>query len=36
MNETIGPYGPQLIWHFGTLLAKNTELSLSGQYIKAH
>ena len=32
----IGPHGPELIWHFGTKLAKNSLLSLCGQYIKAH
>ena len=26
----------QSIWHFGTKLAKGTQLSLSGPYIKAH
>ena len=24
----IGPYGPELVWHFGTSLAKNTHLVL--------
>ena len=27
-KQNIGPYGPELIWHFG---AKNTQLSLSGK-----
>ena len=27
----IGPHGSELIWHFGTQLVKNTQLSLSGQ-----
>ena len=31
-----GPYGPELIWHFGIQLAKNIQLSLSGQYAKAN
>ena len=30
----IGPYGPELIWHFDTLLAKNTKFSLSGPYVQ--
>ena len=29
VRKKIGPGGPELIWHFGTLLAKNTQLSLS-------
>ena len=32
----LGPYGPELILHFGTQLAKNTQLSRSGPYAKAH
>ena len=31
-----GAYGPELIWHFDTQLAKNTQLRLSGLYVKAH
>ena len=31
-----GPYGLELIWHFGTYLVKNTQLSLGGPHIKAH
>ena len=34
--KKIGPYGPQLIWHFSTQLAKSTQLSLHGPHIKAH
>ena len=30
----IGPYGPEPIWHFGTQLAKNTQLSLGGPLSK--
>ena len=29
----IGPYGPELIWHFGTKLAKSAKLSLTGPCI---
>ena len=31
-----GPHGPELIWNFCTKLAKNTQLSFSGPYFKAH
>ena len=32
----IGPYGQELICHFGIQLAKNAQLSLSGSDIKVH
>ena len=35
-GQKIGPYGPELIWYFGTELAKNTQLNLNGPYVKAH
>ena len=31
----IGPYGPELIWHFGPQLANNTQLSPCGPHVKA-
>ena len=31
----ISIYGPELIWHFGKKLAKNTQLSFSDPNIKA-
>ena len=31
-----GPYGPELIWYFGTYLGKNTQLCEIGPYVKAH
>ena len=41
MNEQMneykkGPYGPEPSWHFGTQLAKNTQLSLNGPHVKAY
>ena len=36
INVKIGPYGPELIRYFGIKLAKSTQLSVSGPYIKAH
>ena len=35
-KDKISTYGPELIWHFGTHLAKNTQLSVSGPDVKAH
>ena len=35
-GQKIVLYGQKLIWYFGTKLAKSTQLSLSGPWIKAH
>ena len=35
-QRKIGPYRPELIWHFGTYLAKNTQLSLSVAHMSKH